>query len=167
MFNPSANWMQCPQSGEPVPQSLSFVLVHVVFSTRNRIPCLDEQIRQRLYAYLATIVRSTGCECYGIGGTEDHVHIAIRLARTISIADVIRQTKAGSSHWVRSLPGDWAEFAWQAGYGAFSVEPNDKDGLCDYIESQPEHHRDQSFKQEYQKLIESHRITFDPNHLWD
>jgi putative transposase len=98
---------------------------------------------------------------------EDHVHMAIRMTRTTSIADVIRQVKSRSAHWVKSLPGEWAEFAWQTGYGAFSVSPRDKKHLYDYIESQVEHHRDMSFEQEYLKLIESHRIMYDPRYLWD
>lgn len=112
-----------------MPQSLSFLLVHVVFSTKGRAPVLDLSVRVALHAYLAGVVRQSGCECYRAGGVDDHVHLAIRLARTVTTAKLVEELKTSSSVWLKSQSPALAAFAWQRGYGAFSVGPRELDGL--------------------------------------
>src|SRR5436190_21751831 len=106
-----------------MPQSLSFVLLHIVFSTKDRQGFLGPEVRQQVHAYLATVARTAGCEAYRVGGVEDHVHMAVRLSRTITIAKLVETLKTSSS---KSIKDDWpslGNFAWQRGYGVFSVGP--------------------------------------------
>lgn len=113
-----------------MPQSLSYLLIHVVFSTKNRVPVLaDASVRLALHAYLATVARNADCECYRVGGIADHVHLAIRLSRTITTAKLVEELKTSSSKWLKTQSPDLAAFAWQRGYGAFSVGPADLDAL--------------------------------------
>jgi REP element-mobilizing transposase RayT len=112
-----------------MPQSLSFVVIHVIFSTKERRPFLDPVTRPKLHAYLATVARNAGCEAYRVGGVADHVHLAIRLSRTLTIADLVETLKTSSSKWVKTQSPDLAAFSWQRGYGCFSVGPGwDGDG---------------------------------------
>jgi REP element-mobilizing transposase RayT len=150
-----------------MPQSLSFVLVHIVFSTKDRKPCLEKSIRPKLYAYLAEVARNCGCECYRVGAVDDHVHLAMRLDRTITIAKLVEELKTSSS---RSLKHDIAHidgFAWQRGYGAFSVSPRDRLVLVSYIDNQEEHHRTRSYQDEYRAFFEKYGIEDDERYVWD
>src|SRR6185436_13695318 len=124
-----------------MPQSLSLVVIHVIFSTKERVPHLDEAVRPRLHAYLATVARNAGCEAYRVGGVADHVHLAIRLSRTITIADLVEILKTSSSKWVKTQFPALAAFSWQRGYGCFSIGPSDLDALRAYIDDQENHHR--------------------------
>jgi REP element-mobilizing transposase RayT len=148
-----------------MPQSLSFLLVHVVFSTKERYPFLNETIRGRLHAYLATVVRNTGCECYRVGGVADHVRLAICLSRTSDVAGLVETLKSSSSKWLKAQ--SIAKFSWQRGYGAFSVGLSDRDALLEYIDAQPEHHRKISFQDEFRTFLLKYGIAFDERYVWD
>lgn len=104
-----------------MPQSLSLVIIHVTFSTKARYPFLDPDMRPKLHAYLATVTRNLGCEAYRVGGVADHVHLAIRLSRTVTIAALVEGLKTSSSKWAKTQSPALAAFAWQRGYGCFSV----------------------------------------------
>src|SRR5258707_13582133 len=104
-----------------MPQSLSQVIIHIVFSTKDRNPLLDPGIRPRMPAYLATVCRDCACEAYRVGGAADHVHIAARLARTISQAELLEKIKKSSSAWIKTQGPAYALFFWQRGYGDFSI----------------------------------------------
>lgn len=123
-----------------MPQSLANVLIHLVFSTKDRLPCLIPSVRPALHAYLATVARNAGCECPRVGGVEDHVHFAIRFSRTTTIASLVEELKTSSSKWLKTQSSDLSGFAWQRGYGVFSVGPSDLDALLAYIDRQEEHH---------------------------
>jgi putative transposase len=129
-----------------MPQSLALVIVHLVFSTKDRRPLLGEAVRPSLHAYVATVARNAGCECYRVGGVADHVHLAVRLPRTLTIAAAVEELKTSSSKWLKMQSPGLAAFAWQRGYGAFSVSPADLDALRVYIDSQEEHHRVKTFQ---------------------
>ena len=150
-----------------MPQSLAFVLVHVVFSTKDRASVLDASVRPALYAYLATVARNAKCECSRVGGVADHVHLAVRLSRTTNVADLVEQLKSSSSKWLKTQSPDLAKFAWQRGYGAFSVGPADLSALIDYIDSQEMHHRKQSFQDEFRTFLKKYGVEFDERYLWD
>ena len=150
-----------------MPQSLSQVILHIVFSTKERRPWLDPQIRPRLHAYLATVCRDCDCEAYRVGGTADHVHIAARLARTITQADLVEKIKKTSSGWIKHQAGTYAGFFWQAGYGSFSIGLSQLDDLTRYIEDQEEHHRIHTFQEEYRSLLKKYHIEFDERYAWD
>jgi putative transposase len=104
-----------------MPQSLSLVLVHLVFSTKDRTPFLKPALRPGLHAYLATVARNLECDCFLVGGIEDHIHLAIGLARTTTIAKLVEQLKTASSKWFKTQSPDLAHFSWQRGYGIFSL----------------------------------------------
>lgn len=150
-----------------MPQSLSFLLVHLVFSTKDRVPFLGPEIRPALHAYLATVARKTDCECFRAGGVADHVHLAIRLARTVTTAKLIEELKTSSSKWLKTQSPSLENFAWQRGYGAFSVGPSDLDTLLHYIDTQEEHHRTRTFQDEYRAFLTKYGIAYDERYVWD
>jgi REP element-mobilizing transposase RayT len=148
-------------------RSLSFLLVHVVFSTKDRAPLLDEAVRPELYAYLATVVRNDECECFRVGGVADHVHLAIRMNRQANVAGLVAEMKASSSKWLKSRSPRLAEFAWQRGYGAFSVGPADLKALIRYIDTQESHHAKQNFQDELRVFLKRYGIESEERYLWD
>jgi Transposase and inactivated derivatives len=150
-----------------MPQSLSKVILHIIFSTKNREPWLDRDVRPRMHAYLATICRDLGAELVRIGGVADHVHIVATLPRTMSQAEFIEQMKKASSKWVKALDAQYRGFFWQRGYGAFSVSPSQLDAVLQYVEAQPEHHRTRTFQDEYRELLRKHGVEFDERYVWD
>jgi|JI6StandDraft_1071083.scaffolds.fasta_scaffold12648_2 putative transposase len=151
-----------------MPQSLSQVIIHLVFSTKHRQPWLKAPFKQPLHAYIASTVRELErCECYRVGGVEDHVHLAIRLSRTITIADLVQKVKTSSSRWVKEQDRTLEHFAWQNGYAAFSVYYREMHRLLAYIDGQEEHHRKRTFQDEYRGLMTENGIEFDERYVWD
>jgi len=104
-----------------MPQSLSTILIHLIWSTKDRRPWLAPGILEKTHAFLAGAVRQCDCEAYRVGGVADHVHLALRLSRTLSVADLVREVKAASSKWLKTQDAALHDFAWQQGYGALSV----------------------------------------------
>jgi putative transposase len=150
-----------------MPQSLSLVVIHVIFSTKERRPLLEPDIRSKLHAYLATVARNAGCECYRVGSVADHVHLAIRLSRTLTVAGLVENLKTSSSKWLKAQSSDLAEFSWQRGYGCFSVGPTDLDSLCAYIDKQEEHHRTRTFQEEFRMFLKKYGVEYDEAYVWD
>ncbi len=150
-----------------MPQSLSLVIVHVIFSTKDRIPVLDAEARPGLHAYLATVARNAGCETYRVGGVADHVHLAIRLSRTLTIADLVEKLKTSSSKWLKTQSALLGAFAWQRGYGCFSVGPTDLNSLCEYIDQQEKHHRRRTFQEEFRMFLEKYGVEYNEAYVWD
>ncbi len=148
-----------------MPQTLSLMLVHLIFSTKDRLPSLSEDVRPALHAYLATVTREHGCDCFRVGGVSDHVHLAIGLHTTVSVADLVQELKTSSSKWIKTqwVPG----FAWQRGYAVFSVGPGDRAALLRYIEAQETHHRKRSFEDEMRAFFEKYHVAFDDRYVWD
>jgi REP element-mobilizing transposase RayT len=150
-----------------MPQSLSYVLLHVIFSTKERQLFLKPEIRPAVHGYLATVARNLGCEAYRVGGVSDHVHLAIRLSRTITIADLVKELKTSSSQSIKAQWPVLANFSWQRGYGVFSVAPRDKNPLCKYIDDQETHHEKISFEDEFRKFLNQYGVEFDEAYVWD
>ena len=138
-------------------QTLHRILVHVVFSTKDRVPLIKEPIRPRLFAYLGGVVRSLGGEPLIVNGVTDHVHMLLTLA------DAMRWIKAKSSHWMRQGVRD---FAWQAGYAAFSVSQSNVAGVRTYIANQEEHHERIGFKDEFVSLLKRNELEYEERFLW-
>jgi len=147
-------------------QSLSKVLLHVVFSTKNRVETIPSHLQAKLHAYLAGICRAKGAEAYRVGGTEDHVHIACTLPRTLTQSKLLEETKKASSIWMKQQEGGARHFSWQAGYGIFSLGQSQMPTLIQYINNQEEHHRTKSFKEELLELLEKYDVEYDEKHLW-
>jgi REP element-mobilizing transposase RayT len=148
-----------------MPQTLSFNLVHIIFSTKDRRPMITGEHACNLHAYLAGTIRSLGCECFRAGGVADHVHLAVRLAPTKTAAKIVSELKTASSAWMKTqgVP----RFAWQRGYGLFSVGPADLGALLRYIDAQEEHHRKRSFQDEMRGFFEKYHVAFDERYVWD
>ena len=147
-------------------QSLAKIVVHVVFSTKNREPFLATTIRKDLFAYLVGILNSSGCPTLAINGTEDHVHVLTVMSKTMTLSEMLQKMKGGSSHWLNQQAATKTHFAWQAGYGAFSVSESQISKVVDYIADQEEHHRKMTFQDELISLLKKHKIEFDERHLW-
>ncbi|NOY40862.1 MAG: IS200/IS605 family transposase [Planctomycetes bacterium] len=151
-----------------MPQSLVQIYVHIVFSTKHRTPFLkDEAFRGRTHRYLAGICRNLKTPALIVGGVEDHVHILCRLGKTIDIADLIRDLKRDSSKWVKAEQPRLAEFHWQQGYGAFSISPSHVEDLKLYIANQEEHHRQETFQEEFRRLCKKYGMEIDERYVWD
>ena len=150
-----------------MPQSLARILVHVVFSTKNREPVLSSGIRPLLFGYLASVGRDLGCEVFRVGGVADHVHLAIDLGRTMAIATFVQKVKQTSSAWLKEQPGGPRHFEWQVGYGSFSVGQSQLEVLLDYVANQEEHHRKVTFQDEYRALLKKYGVEADERYVWD
>src|SRR5213593_4364338 len=129
-----------------MPQSLCKVILHIIFSTKNREPWLDSDVRPRMHAYVATICRGLAAEFVHVGGMADQVHVVITLPRTLSQAERIEQIKKTSSKWIKALDARYRGFSWQRGYSAFSVSPSQFEAVLQYVEAQQEHHRTRTFQ---------------------
>lgn len=150
-----------------MPQSLSNVILHVIFSTKGRELWLDGKARPRIHAYLATVCRDLGATFVHVGGVSDHVHIVTTLPRTLSQADLVEQIKKTSSKWMKDLGVRYRGFSWQRGYAAFSVSPSKLAAVLKYVDGQQEHHRTHTFQDEYRDLLRRHRVQFDERYVWD
>lgn len=148
-------------------QSLSRILLHIVFSTKNREPWLETDFRPRVFAYLAETGREMGTTVYRVGGMADHVHIAVELPRTLAVADFVKKLKTTSSAWIKDHGRNHAGFSWQAGYGVFSLGSSQLQALTDYIDRQEEHHRVKGFQEEYIEFLNKYDVRHDPRYLWD
>lgn len=149
-------------------QSLSRLWTHLIFSTKDRFPFLaDEQVRNDMHAYLATVLRSHDCETVIVDGAQDHVHCLFALSRKYSIADVVKEIKRTSSSWIKDISRTHGKFHWQNGYGAFSVSQSHLDRVCRYIENQEQHHRRVTFQDEYREFLKKYQIEYDERYVWD
>lgn len=150
-----------------MPQSLTNLLYHLVFSTKHREPLLDAGLKPRLFAYMGAIVGEMKGRPVLINGPADHLHALIYLPPTTSISDAIRVLKSNASKWVHETFPDRASFAWQSGYGAFSVSQSNLDDVHRYVADQEEHHKAVSFQDEYRAFLRKHGIAFDERYVWD
>lgn len=139
--------------------------VHVVFSTKNRYPFITDEWRERLHAFLGGAIRTAGCIPECIGGTADHVHLLIGIRATHGLADIVRDIKHASSKWAHESIGS-KKFAWQDGYGAFTVGASQLEATKEYIRNQAEHHRKRTFEDEYVDFLKSERVDYEPKYLW-
>ena len=150
-----------------MPQSLSRILIHLVFSTKNRERILSQMIQTELHPYLAGVLDNIQCPSLQVGGVEDHVHLFFGLSRTRTIAEIVETVKTSSSKWMKTKSTAFANFHWQSGYGAFSVSQSDAETVVAYIRGQAQHHQRMTFQEEYRRLLERYEVAFDENYVWD
>jgi REP element-mobilizing transposase RayT len=141
--------------------------IHYVFSTKNRAPHIIKEVRERLWAFMGGIARENQMKARCIGGIADHVHLLVSMPTTLSISKGIQLIKGGASAWVHATFPEMQDFAWQEGYGAFSVSISHLDETIAYIENQEEHHRYKSFQEEYVAFLKKHQIDYEEKYLWD
>lgn len=151
----------------PVPNTYTQLYTHFIFSTKHREPMLTDAIRPRVFAYMHGICRNMDCRLVIAGGIADHVHLFVVRHPTVSEAELMRVVKANSSKWIHETFPDESAFAWQDGYGAFSVSHSAVDDVRRYIEGQAEHHRTVSFKDELVRFFAKHDIAVYPERVWD
>ncbi|MFI5381852.1 MAG: IS200/IS605 family transposase [Tepidisphaerales bacterium] len=149
-----------------MPHSFAALLVHLIFSTKNRTPDLSPQLAARLFPYMGGIVRERKGVPLIINGPPDHVHLLVSLPATESIAELLRVVKTNSSRWVHEQFPDQKRFGWQAGYAAFTVSGSRAAAVTEYIAGQQEHHRRVSFQEEFLTFLQKHGITHDARDLW-
>ncbi|MDQ8189889.1 IS200/IS605 family transposase [Roseibacillus persicicus] len=150
-----------------MPQSLALLHTHLVFSTKNRSPLLNDEIRPALHSYLGKVLINLKCHPVIINSVDDHIHLLFDLARTVSMSQVVEDLKKSSSKWLKTQHPNLDQFAWQSGYGAFAVSASQIEKVTQYISNQKEHHLKTSFQDEYRLLLERHNIPYDEKYVWD
>jgi REP element-mobilizing transposase RayT len=142
------------------------LLVHTVFSTKDRRPVIHDSFRQRLHEYMGGVARGEFGRAMCIGGTDNHVHALLSMNTTVCIAEAMRKWKSLSSGWVHDTFHEASAFSWQEGYGVFSVSRSNAKKVVRYIEAQAEHHRRLTFEEEFIALLDRHGIEYDPQRIW-
>jgi len=150
-----------------MPGTYSQILLHAVFSTKERRPWIDTNVADRLHSYIGGVVRTEKGSLYSIGGAADHIHLYFRWRTDRAVADLMRAVKAGSSKWVHENYPKFGAFAWQEGYGVFSVSKSQEETVKNYIARQAEHHKQFDFKSELLRLLRAHEIEFDERYVFD
>ena len=148
-------------------QSLAQVDIHIIFSTKGRYAFIEPTVEPELFAYMADTIKRLNGMPYLINGTADHVHILSSLPRTVPLSKFIEDIKRNSSRWIKTKQGLYQKFAWQSGYGAFSVSRSRHQAVKKYITAQKEHHRTITFKEEFLSFLEKYGVTYDEQYLWD
>jgi REP element-mobilizing transposase RayT len=147
-------------------QSLSKLYVHIVFHTKNNRNLIKAEIETELYAYLGGILKLNKSVPIIINGVEDHVHILCIMSKNIALADLLEELKRNSSRWIKTKSPDYKNFSWQGGYGGFSVSEGVSDIVKRYIENQKQHHKKETFKEEYIRLLKENDIDYNDDYLW-
>ena len=143
------------------------LLVHFTWSTKGREPWIETDMRDDLYSYIGVIMKNKKAKLISAGGMFDHIHLYASMPSTISIADFVNAVKSNSSRWIHESSSRPRGFAWQEGYGAFSVSKSEEGKVVRYISNQEEHHRKRTFKEELIGLLEKHGIEYDKRYIWD
>ena len=155
------------KGGLTMPQSIAKNTLHLIFSTKNREPFLRKSIRNNFHAYAATVLKNMKCPALIINSVDDHVHILFTLHRTVSLSSTVGDLKSSSSKWLKTQSADLTGFAWQTGFGAFSVSESNIEATRIYIANQEAHHRTIPFQDEFRRFLVKHNIEYDERYLWD
>jgi putative transposase len=141
-------------------------LYHLVWSTKDRQPLIPNEIKERFYHYLVGAFRTTGCLSIQIGGMPDHIHILASIPPKFAVSEIIRDVKICSTKWVNATLPECKSFAWQEGFGAFTVSPSEAESVIQYILNQEEHHKKVTFREEFIAFLEKFEIHYDEAYLW-
>jgi putative transposase len=150
-----------------MPQSLHVLSAHIIFSTKRHHPWLTSNVRERVWAYQSRILQNLECSSITIGGVADHVHVLGNLTKKFPTAKVLEILKKDSSKFVKTLDSSLGDFHWQDGYGLFSVSPSHFDPVRKYILNQEEHHKRETFQEEYLRILKKYRAAYGERYLWD
>jgi REP element-mobilizing transposase RayT len=150
-----------------MPQSFTQLYAHLIFSTKDRQPFLDEAVRPRVHAYLATVVRDLDSPWVVVGGVADHMHILFDMGKLRAPVEFFETVKRESSKFVKTLGTAYRDFYWQRDYGMFSVGPTSRDEVEVYVRNQVEHHRVRTFQEECSAFLERYGIAYDERYVWD
>ena len=147
-------------------QTLVCLGVHVVFSTKDRRPLITSEVEPELYAYLAGTAKNLDSRCLAAGGTGNHVHLLISQSKNIALSRLMEEIKKSSSKWVKTKAAVLRGFAWQDGYGAFTIGQSQVEALKRYIAAQKERHRKQTFEEELVTLLNKYQVEYDERYIW-
>jgi putative transposase len=147
-------------------QSLSQILLHLIFSTKDREPIVPAELQDELYRYLASACDAHASHAYRIGGMPDHVHIVCTLPRIVTVSKLLEEIKKSSSKWIKERDRRCAGFTWQSGYGAFSLGQSQLDAVIQYIERQKAHHAKKTFKEEFVEFLQKYKVDYDERYVW-
>ena len=148
-----------------MPQSLANILIHAIWSTKERRPLISDDVRAGLHGYLAGILKNLESPALIINSVTDHIHILCQLSKNIAACKLIEEAKKSSSKWMKENGA--GEFAWQSGYGVFSVSQSNVGAVREYIEGQPQHHKKRDFKDEFREFCKKYDIALDERYVWD
>ncbi|WP_439481854.1 IS200/IS605 family transposase [Cyclobacterium plantarum] len=141
--------------------------IHIIFSTKNRMPLISNEVEDALHRYLGGICNNMECPVIKIGGYTDHVHILCLLSKKRALVDLMEDLKSHSSKWVKTQGAGLENFYWQKGYGAFSVKPTEVDTVIQYISNQHTHHAKRTFQEEYRAFLKKYNVEYDERYVWD
>jgi len=147
-------------------QSLSKLNVHIIFHIKNVSPVISNNVQEKLYAYMGSIIKDNDSIPIIINGTDDHVHILCVLSKNIALAKLVEEIKKHSSRWIKTQDIHYKNFAWQGGYAGFSVSPSLHSKTVNYIRNQEEHHKKMSFKEELIMFLKEYGVEYDEKYLW-
>jgi REP element-mobilizing transposase RayT len=150
----------------PMAQTLVNLMVHVIFSTKNRMPLIAAEIEPELFAYIGGILKNHECRLLDGGGTANHVHLLISQSKNLGLSSILKDVKKDSSSWIKTKGNQFRNFHWQDGYGAFSIGSSQVAKLHRYIANQKEHHRKQSFEDEFVRFLNKYGLEYDEQYLW-
>ena len=139
---------------------------HLIFSTKNRVANLKPEIEQRIWAYIGGVARKHKMTALQIGGFDDHIHALVMAPPTIAPSQIAQYLKGDSSNWIHETFPDLRDFAWQEGYGAFTVSKSTLESVVAYIQKQREHHQHRSFQEEYLEFLQKHGVEYDERYVW-
>lgn len=148
-------------------QTLTSLLVHLVFSTKNRERIITPEVEPELFAYMGGILKNYQSHLLDAGGSDDHVHLLVSQSKNFALSNLLKEVKAGSSSWIKSQGREFRNFRWQDGYGAFSFGQPDLPGLKSYVANQKEHHKKWTFKDELIYILEENGVEYDERYLWN
>jgi len=148
-------------------QSLVKNYIHIVFSTKYRKHLIHQSVENELYSYLGGICNKLECQVIKVGGYTDHIHILCMLSKKIALMKLLEELKSHSSKWIKTKGEAYANFYWQDGYGAFSVNPSEVHIVVNYIANQKEHHNKKTFQDEYKVFLKKHEVEYDERYVWD
>jgi len=146
-------------------QSLCKIYLHIIFHIRKNSPKIEDEHLPRVHQYVGSLINTTGCQAICVGGTGDHVHALLVLSKTETVAHMIEEMKRNSSRWIKTLSPRYEKFAWQGGYAAFSVSQSQRDTVIAYIGNQAEHHKRQTFRDEYLSFLRLYKIEYDEQYV--
>ena len=150
-----------------MPQSLVRMLVHIVFSTKNRADLIVPEIENSLFGYLHGIIENNNSKLIIANGTTDHIHLLISLGKIIAVSELVGDIKRGSSSWMKKQDAKFSQFYWQEGYGAFSVGQTEDEAVIEYIKNQKKHHQTKDYKTEFRGFLKKYSIEYDEKYVWD
>lgn len=149
-----------------MPQSLCKIYIHLIFHVKTTSPKIQDGDIDRIHSYIGQLVNNTGCVDIQVGGVEDHVHVLFLLSKDVTLSYVVEEIKRNSSRWIKSISPKYHMFAWQGGYGAFSVSQSVVSKTLEYIKGQREHHKRVSFADEYKAFLISYNIEYDERYVF-